>query len=112
MTTVAILPETTADNGIQYRAVCNGNQRAGKSAGEALDALTATLDPSEAGTLVVIQAFHVTHRKLCSICLSRSSILFHLIAEGTTTNRTSDSRVARAICTSRTRLRRPIPRQA
>jgi hypothetical protein len=54
MTTVAILPEAT-EAGTTYRAVAGEKQSVGRTAGEALDALTAQLSDEEAGTLVVVQ---------------------------------------------------------
>lgn len=57
MTAVAIFSESANGNGTQYRAVGGGFQTVGRSAGEALDSLTAQLNPSEAGTVIVIQSF-------------------------------------------------------
>jgi hypothetical protein len=56
MTTIAILPEGP---GLpqRYRAVAGEKQSVGKTAGEALDALTAQLADAESGTLLVVQAF-------------------------------------------------------
>jgi hypothetical protein len=51
MTTITILPETT-DN---YRAVAGDKESTGRTAGEALDALTAQLAEEESGTLVIVQ---------------------------------------------------------
>jgi hypothetical protein len=58
MTTVAILPERTAAGTIAYRAVAGGLQSLGKSAGEALDALTAQMPAEDKGTLVIVQHQH------------------------------------------------------
>jgi hypothetical protein len=55
MTTIAIMPETGDPAGGAYRAVAGNTQSVGKTPGEALDALTAQLDESESGTLVVVQ---------------------------------------------------------
>ena len=55
MTTVAILPEPTNAGEPAYRAIAGGRQSVGKTAGEALDALTTQLPHEEAGTLVVVQ---------------------------------------------------------
>ncbi len=55
MTKVAILPELSAEGKVLYRAVAGARQAVAKSAGAALDALTAQLPAEEAGTLVVIQ---------------------------------------------------------
>lgn len=50
MTTITILPEEK-----KYRAVAGKRESVGRTAGEALDALTAQLDEEESGTLIVIQ---------------------------------------------------------
>lgn len=55
MTRVTILPEPVVGGGVSYRAVAGDRQSVGKTAGEALDALTTQLPDDEAGTLVVIQ---------------------------------------------------------
>ena len=41
-----------------YRAVAGDKQSTGKTAGEALDALTAQLEGDEFSTLLIIQSFH------------------------------------------------------
>lgn len=51
MTTITILSEKT-DN---YRAIAGGKESTGRTAGEALDALTSQLDEDESGTLVIVQ---------------------------------------------------------
>lgn len=56
MTKVDILEETAEGGEPTYRAVAGDKQSVGRSAGEALDALTAQLPADEAGTLVVVQA--------------------------------------------------------
>ena len=56
MTKVAILPETTDGGGISYRAIAGDRQSCGKTAGQALDALTAQLLEDEAGTLIIVQS--------------------------------------------------------
>ena len=58
MTKVAILPESTNAGQLTYRAIAGEHQSLGKTAGEALDALTATLSNEESGTLVVVQHHH------------------------------------------------------
>jgi hypothetical protein len=58
MTTVAILPEPTASGTMAYRAVAGRLQSVGKSAGEALDALTAQMPAEDQGTLVIVQHQH------------------------------------------------------
>jgi hypothetical protein len=55
MTKVAILPEPTSQGDTLYRAVAGTHQAVAKTAGAALDALTAKLPPEESGTLVVVQ---------------------------------------------------------
>ncbi|MDQ3801075.1 MAG: hypothetical protein M3384_16760 [Acidobacteriota bacterium] len=50
MTTITILPEEK-----NFRAVAGKKESIGRTAGEALDALTAQLDEEESGTLVIIQ---------------------------------------------------------
>ena len=54
MTTVTILPER-ADS---YRAVAGDKESTGRTAGEALDALTSQLEGEKSGLLVIVQ-----HRK-------------------------------------------------
>jgi hypothetical protein len=55
MTVVSILPESQGTNGPAYRAVSGEYQSLGRTAGEALDALTAQLGADRSGTLVVVQ---------------------------------------------------------
>ena len=55
MTHVAILPESSAEGEVEYRAIAAGHQALAKTAGAALDALTAQLRGDEAGTLVIVQ---------------------------------------------------------
>jgi hypothetical protein len=55
MTKVAILPEPTVKGDTVYRAVSGARQSVAKTAGAALDALTAQLPPGETGTLVIVQ---------------------------------------------------------
>jgi hypothetical protein len=57
MTKVAIFPVGTESGGVFYHAVAGGKQSGGRTAGEALDALTAQLPVDDAGTLVLIQSF-------------------------------------------------------
>lgn len=54
MTTIAILPDNRGAEKTTYRAVAGSIQSEGKTAGEALDALTAQLG-EEAGTLIIVQ---------------------------------------------------------
>jgi hypothetical protein len=51
MTTITILPEE-ADS---YRALTGDKESTGRTAGEALDALTSQLSDDEDGTLVIVQ---------------------------------------------------------
>lgn len=57
MTKVAILPEPTEAGGVGYRAIAGAKHAVGKTAGEALDALTGALPPGESGTLIIVQHF-------------------------------------------------------
>lgn len=57
MATIAILPEHGEDNLTTFSAVTAGHKATGRTAGEALDALTAQLSPEEAGAHVIIQPF-------------------------------------------------------
>jgi len=55
MTRVAILPEKLQGGEIAYRAISGNRQSIGKTAGQALDALTAVLPAEQTGTLVIVQ---------------------------------------------------------
>lgn len=55
MTRVAILSVPTASGGVAYHAMAGDKQSHGKTAGEALDVLTAQLQDDEAGTIVIVQ---------------------------------------------------------
>lgn len=57
MTKVAIVSEPTEAGTVAYRAIAGAKQSTGKTAGEALDALTSDLPPEESGTLVIVQHF-------------------------------------------------------
>lgn len=57
MTTVAILPTSDTSGQRIYRAIAGDKQSTGKTAGEALDALTAQLEGDDFSTLLVIQNF-------------------------------------------------------
>jgi len=50
MTTITILPEKNNS----YRAVAGDRESTGRTAGEALDALTSQLEDEESGTLVIM----------------------------------------------------------
>jgi hypothetical protein len=56
MTKVAILPVTTDQGDLSYRAVAGAKQSSGATAGAALDALTAQLSADETSTLVIVQS--------------------------------------------------------
>ncbi|MEW5987054.1 MAG: hypothetical protein AB1791_10510 [Chloroflexota bacterium] len=77
MTKVAILPMTSESNGVSYHAVANGKQSYGKTAGEALDALTAQLSVDESSTLVIVQSlrpdrfFNATQQQRLANLMSR-----------------------------------------
>ncbi len=58
MTTVAILPISDINGERAYRAIAGDKCSVGKTAGQALDALTAQLDEIEFSALLVIQSFH------------------------------------------------------
>ncbi len=55
MTKIAILPEPTEEGVPAYRAIAGDHQSVGKTAGEALDALTALLPVDQTATLVIVQ---------------------------------------------------------
>ncbi len=55
MTKIAILPESTELGRITYRAIAGRQQSVGKTAGEALDALTSTLSDEASATMVIVQ---------------------------------------------------------
>ncbi|BAZ25965.1 hypothetical protein NIES4073_68710 [Kalymmatonema gypsitolerans NIES-4073] len=57
MTTVAILPISNQNGEKSYRAIAGDKQSVGKTAGQALDALTAQLGETEFSALLVIQSF-------------------------------------------------------
>ena len=56
MTKVAILPEPSERGEMAYRAIAGGRQSLARTAGAALDALTAQLPAGEAGTMVIVQS--------------------------------------------------------
>jgi hypothetical protein len=58
MTTVAIVPISTPNGEKIYRAVAGNKQSTGKTAGQALDALTTQLEAEETSTMLIIQSFH------------------------------------------------------
>lgn len=55
MTKVAILPVAGNAGEVSYHAVAGDRRSSGRTAGEALDALTAQLSEGESGTVIVIQ---------------------------------------------------------
>src|SRR3990172_2736797 len=56
MTKVAILPIPTEQGTLSYHAIAGAKHAQGKTAGQALDALTAQLSADEASTLVIVQS--------------------------------------------------------
>ena len=58
MTRVAIVPVPTEDGTFSYNAVSGEKQTSGRTAGEALDALTPQLTGSEGSTLIIVQNRH------------------------------------------------------
>ena len=57
MTTVAILPILNTNGEKSYRAIAGDRQSVGKTAGQALDGLTALLGETDFSALIVIQSF-------------------------------------------------------
>ena len=57
MTTVAILPISNANGETTYRAIAGDKQSTGKTAGEALDAITVQLESGRFNTPLIIQSF-------------------------------------------------------
>lgn len=57
MTTVSILPISSVSGEKSYRAIAGDKQWVGKTAGQALDGLTAQLGETEFSGLLVIQSF-------------------------------------------------------
>ncbi|HLJ56790.1 MAG TPA: hypothetical protein VKT77_17255 [Chthonomonadaceae bacterium] len=55
MTKIALLPERT-DSSTSWRAIAGDKQSVGKTAGEALDAITSQLGEDEGGTLIIMQS--------------------------------------------------------
>lgn len=58
MTTVSLLPISDASGEKSYRAIAGDKQSVGKTAGQALDALTSQLGEVEFSALLVIQNLH------------------------------------------------------
>lgn len=58
MTTVAILPVLNTNGEKSYRAIAGDRQSVGKTAGQALDALTALLGETDFSGLLIIQSFN------------------------------------------------------
>lgn len=61
MTKVAILPIPTEQGDLSYHAIAGAKHAQGKTAGEALDALTAQLSADETSTLVIVQSLRPDH---------------------------------------------------
>lgn len=57
MIKVAIIPVPTTTGAMMYRATAGDKQSTGKTAGEALDALTTQLSEDESAALVILQSF-------------------------------------------------------
>jgi hypothetical protein len=55
MTTISIVPEMPGTNETVWRAMSGGKKSFGRTAGEALDALTPQLDEATSGAVVVVQ---------------------------------------------------------
>ncbi|NER99559.1 MAG: hypothetical protein F6J86_38070 [Symploca sp. SIO1B1] len=58
MPTVSILPISDPSGERIYRALAGNKYSVGKTAGQALDALTAQLEDADFSSLLVIQSFH------------------------------------------------------
>ena len=56
MTKVALSRENADADEIGYRAMTARNQAVGRTAGEALDALTMQLPPEDVGTLIIVRS--------------------------------------------------------
>jgi hypothetical protein len=61
MTKVAIMPISTTHGEVSYCAIAGTKHAQGKTAGEALDALTAQFSPDETSTLVIVQSLRPDH---------------------------------------------------
>jgi len=57
MTTISILPITDESGNLSYRAIAGNQQTIGKTAGQALDALTLQLGQSDSILSLLIQTF-------------------------------------------------------
>jgi hypothetical protein len=55
MTKVALSRENTNTDKIEFRAITAHNQAAGRTPGEALDALATQLPAEDAGTLIIVR---------------------------------------------------------
>ncbi len=55
MTSINIFPVSTVENTTSYLALAGDKRSYGRTAGEALDALTTQMDERETGTLVILQ---------------------------------------------------------
>ena len=53
--TITSLPEKVGEEGITYRAIAGARQSAGRTAGEALDALAKQMSEEETSTLVIVR---------------------------------------------------------
>ena len=57
MHTIAILPIPSPNGALAYRAIAGNKQSSGKTAGQALDALTAQLGDTDFGGTILLQSF-------------------------------------------------------
>ena len=55
MTKVAVLREPAGPEGATFRAIAGQNQSAGRTAGEAIDALTSQLAEDASGTFIIVR---------------------------------------------------------
>ncbi len=56
MTKVAVLEDNDGAHQVSFRAVTAGNQAMGRTAGEAMDALTSQLPDGGADTLIIVRS--------------------------------------------------------
>lgn len=61
MSMITILPESVGTSNTGYLAFLGNTQSVGRTAGEALDALTAKLDAAQRGSLILVQHFEPDH---------------------------------------------------
>lgn len=61
MTKIAIAPVQTKNGNLFFNAIAGNKQTKGKTAGEALDALSEQLGEEEGGTLIIVQNYRSDH---------------------------------------------------